>query len=242
MRNAFLVLCVLLIPLQFFCIAEEKKVPAPRTVRELPGNTPYFHPESSLLFPPAAASYRKEAVMDNANPVYGTVIRYRGRNGESADIYLYSPDTKASPIEEKALLKEYRKTRDALLKKAVHTAKKELEDGYGALPQKEEIRVLKEEIRKGSGKFSTLYRCDFACSIGDNKYDSLLILALVKGQSLAGAEGKKNLYKRFMKIRLSRPAEVTSGAEETEKFLQELLKGMQISVKGVPQPDKNKKK
>lgn len=221
MRRVILFLfCSLLLSLS---AENRKEMPeVPRTIRELPGNMSYSVPGLGLKFPPNIAAYKKISVTENANPVYGTVIRYMGSKGESADIYLYSNDTSSSPLQERMLLPEYEKTKEALLKNSVPSKK----SAPAKLPVKEEIKLIKEETIKShpSSRFSMMYRCDFHCFLGENKYESMMLLALVKGEWKKTE--KNSSFHKFIKIRLSRPSEVTSGGVEAEKFLLTLLKNM----------------
>ncbi|MBP5183039.1 MAG: hypothetical protein J6331_08450 [Lentisphaeria bacterium] len=207
--------------------AEKENQRPPRTVRELSKDAPYLFPGAEITFPPVVAGYRKVAVVENANPVYGTVIRYAGTRGESADIYLYSNDTGASLLREKDLPEEYEKTRGMLLKGR--------EKSSPLVPVKEEVKLLREEIRKGSGGNAPLYRCDFRCSLGDERYDSTLILSLLTGGKKPEAE-KEQRFIKFVKIRLSRSSEVVSGKEDAEKFLAELFGILFPGASSTPAP------
>ena len=199
--------------------AEEKKEPAHSVMRELPGNTPYVHPSLEISFPPEIGSYRKTAVVENANPVYGTIVRYTGSRGESADIYLYSNDTGGALLEEKELLPEYEKTKIMLLKGK--------EKSSSLVPVKEEIRLAGEKVLRDWVGSLPAYRCDFQCSLGDERYNSTLILSLLEGPKSAyvreqEAKKKKVLYGKFVKIRISWSSEIASSTADAEEFLKAL--------------------
>ncbi|MBO5760338.1 MAG: hypothetical protein J6S53_02210 [Lentisphaeria bacterium] len=211
----FLLVFSAIAPLFLSFAGEEKSVP--RSFRELPENTSYTHAATALVFPPALASYRKTTVLENANPVYGTVIRYSGSFGESADIYVYSNDTGGTCIEEKSLKEEYEKIKCSLLKSPRVSAEK------GAIPAKEEIKMLKEEKKSSSGKndISDIYSFSFRYFLGGAPYESSLHLFLVKKQEKKSSSGRT--FAKFVKIRLSRPSEVSSGAADANNFLKELM-------------------
>lgn len=200
----------------FLSLSGGENIAVPRTIRELPENTSYIHGASSLRFPPVIASYKKISVTENANPVYGTVIRYSGSYGESADIYIYSDDTSSSPIEEKKLKEEYEKTKSALLKGFSNFS-----GSNHTPPAKEEIKFLKEEKIQSSGITSEIYKSSFQYFLAGSRYDSTLLLFLIKNP--AKKSDRKKTFAKFLKIRLSRPSEVSSGSADEEKFLKELL-------------------
>lgn len=205
---------------------EKKAFSSPRTVREMPGNMPYILPGSNLKFPPQIASYKKVSVTQNANPVYGIIIRYAGSAGESADIYIYSPDTGSSPVRAADLAGEYEKSKKSL-SAPVGAGKN---SSFPPPPAKEELKKIKEKVFSFSGAGNApLYRCDLRCNIGEDRYDTLLILSLLKGAKEEKNAKGEILFRKYIKIRLSRPSGVTSGGEDAEKFLALLLKNLGFS-------------
>ena len=196
---------------------EKKSVPV--TVRELPENTSYTFPVLEITFPPYIAGYKKHSVTENANPVYGTVIRYTGETGEYADIYLYSPDTGNSSLPESALLPEYKKTLKAILTPGKPEKNNKMEEFF---PVKENISGLKEEVRKDTSGKVLLYSSSFRCQIGDSAYDSLLVMGLLPPRGKKTEKGIR--YSKFMKIRLTRPSGVSTGSDSAEKFTSALFR------------------
>ena len=201
----------------------EKTIPV--TIRELPENASYSVPFLKLTFPPVLAGYRKHSVTENANPVYGTVIRYTGETGEYADIYLYTADTGFSPIREESLHNEYEKTVNAILKPSSGNAGKTPEE---FLPVKESISSVKKEILRQSGGKPSLYKCSFHCQIGDSAYESLVIMGLLSPDGEKVTE--KKTYARYFKLRLTRPSGVSSGADGELKFLSALFRELGFSL------------
>lgn len=204
---------------------QEDKKTIPVTVRELPENASYSVPSLKITFPPVLAEYRKHSVTENANPVYGTVIRYTGETGEYADIYLYTADTGFSPIFGESLQNEYEKTVNAIL---TPSAGNSVKSGGEFLPVKESISSVKKEILKQSGGKPPLYKCSFHCQIGDSAYDSLLIMGLLSSDREKIAEKKQ--YARYLKIRLTRPSGVSTGAEGEKRFISALFKELGFSL------------
>ena len=203
----------------------QAKAPVPVTVRQLPENASYSIPALGITFPPVLAGYKKDSVTENANPVYGTVIRYAGETGEYADIYLYTDDTGSSPIREENLVREYEKTVNAILKGSAAGNEKKQEE---FLPVKESISSVKKEILKQSGGRPSLYKCSFHCQIGDSAYESMLVTGLLSSPGETTAE-KKN-YARYFKLRLTRPSGVSTGEADAERFISALFRELGFSL------------
>jgi len=51
---------------------------------------PYLDESTGVEFPAKIGSFVKSQVVKNANPYYGTVVRYGAHDGSCADIYIYS--------------------------------------------------------------------------------------------------------------------------------------------------------
>lgn len=87
-----------------------------KTRQLLPKDAPYTDPATGVVFPAEISSYTKHQVTRNLNPVYGTAIRYFNEIGSCADIYIYSLDTSAAPVNQEQFAEHYKETKEVIMK------------------------------------------------------------------------------------------------------------------------------
>lgn len=154
-----------------------------------------FEDESTgLKFISRISSYNKFAVSCNVNPVYGTIIRYQNEVA-CGDIYIYSLDSKGSPV-----------TPDALQKEFADVVK-----SISSMPQRSSlIKAVTPESSTGIKLPAGVSGQCFRIKTGDGEMKSLLLMFLYKG--------------KVIKIRASFPIADPQEEAEALLFCREILK------------------
>ncbi len=65
-----------------------------------PAMEAFVDKDTLLVFPAQVDTFQKVRVRKNENPVFGTVVRYENESGTCADVYIYSLDTGAKPVQQ----------------------------------------------------------------------------------------------------------------------------------------------
>ncbi len=188
------ILTVLLTGAVSLCIhAQENTQDAPRVVYR-PSEEAFKDESTALIFNSRIGGYNKFAVSNNINPVYGTTIRYQNEVA-CGDIYIYSLDTKGSPVTPEAAEKEFK-----AVKESIRTMPERCSLVKSVLLKKD----FGLELPAGA------YGQRFLIQSGDGEIKSLLILFLYKG--------------KIIKIRASCPADDQQEIQEAVLFCKEILK------------------
>lgn len=188
--------------------------------KELPLDTPYSDDNTGVVFPAKLGKFSKTEIRINANPVVGTLIRYRGsRIGCSAAIYIYALDEKPAVIAPEEFRKHFEKAGQAVLN--LKSASRRIEEAE-ALRQWENTdknNPVRREL------FSL--RTD-----GEETYHSELLMLLCGD--------------RVVKLRITVPASQKDAVRESDEFIGGFLKlffpGKQLQFKERPLSQTNEPK
>ncbi len=132
-----------------------------------PAMEAFVDKDTMLVFPALVDTFQKVRVRKNENPVFGTVVRYENETGTCADVYIYSLDTGAKPVQRDMFEKHCRETDRDILKMTEQNPKITL------------VTHLDAPDRKApEGGYETQYRI----LNGSTKMDSILYLALYHGK------------------------------------------------------------
>jgi hypothetical protein len=131
-----------------------------------PAMEAFVDKDTLLVFPAQVDTFQKVRVRKNENPVFGTVVRYENELGSCADVYIYSLDTGAKPVQQDMYEKHCQETDQGILTLSAQNPKISVEHisvpGRNAPP----------------GGFEAFYRI----RNGSTQMDSVLYLALYKGK------------------------------------------------------------
>ena len=139
MRSIFFscMMLALILPFRAFSETEESS-----GVTNLPKSTPYSDETTGIVFPAKIGLFTKISVHKNNNPFFGTLIRYSGTFGTSADIYIYSLSATPAEIPLKSALEHYEEVKKSILglaSKATGLDQITLEEEYTLQTGKQEV-------------------------------------------------------------------------------------------------------
>ncbi|MBR4717752.1 MAG: hypothetical protein IKP09_06810 [Lentisphaeria bacterium] len=131
-----------------------------------PAMEAFVDKDTLLVFPAQIDTFQKVRVRKNENPVFGTVVRYENELGSCADVYIYSLDTAAKPVQQDAYEKHCLETDQGIL-------------NLSAQNPKIKVEHIEAPGRKApEGGYEMFYRIQN----GSTRMDSVLFLALYKGK------------------------------------------------------------
>lgn len=84
-------------------------------VTNLPKSIPYSDETTGIVFPAKIGPFTKIAVRKNNNPFFGTIIRYAGSFGTSADIYIYSLSATPAEFSLRSALEHYEQVKNSIM-------------------------------------------------------------------------------------------------------------------------------
>ena len=131
-----------------------------------PAMEAFVDKDTLLVFPAQVDTFQKVRVRKNENPVFGTVVRYENETGSCADVYIYSLDTGAKPVQQDMYEKHCAETDQGILDLSAQNPKISVE--HISLPGR----------NVPSSGFEAFYRI----KNGSTQMDSVLYLALYKGK------------------------------------------------------------
>jgi len=88
-----------------------------------PAMESFVDKDTLLVFPAQIDSFQKVRVRKNENPVFGTVVRYENEAGTCADVYIYSLDTGAKPVQQDMYEKHCEETDQGILNMSAQNPK-----------------------------------------------------------------------------------------------------------------------
>ena len=154
-----------------------------------PAMEAFVDKDTLLVFPAQIDTFQKVRVRKNENPVFGTVVRYENELGSCADVYIYSLDTAAKPVQQDAYEKHCLETDQGIL-------------NLSAQNPKIKVEHLEAPGRKApEGGYEMFYRIQN----GSTQMDSVLYLALYKG--------------KLVKVRISYSPEDTEEPVHADLFI-----------------------
>lgn len=132
-----------------------------------PAMEAFIDKDTLLVFPAQVETFQKVRVRKNENPVFGTVVRYENELGTCADVYIYSLDTGAKPVQQDMYEKHCRETELDILKMPDQN------------PKITSVAHAETPGRKAPGNgYEALFRIQY----GTSQLDSILYLALYEGK------------------------------------------------------------
>ncbi len=131
-----------------------------------PAMEAFVDKDTLLVFPAQVDTFQKVRVRKNENPVFGTVVRYENETGSCADVYIYSLDTGAKPVQQDMYEKHCQETDQGILNLSAQNSKISVE--HISAPGRNEP----------PDGFEAFYRI----RNGSTQMDSVLYLALYKGK------------------------------------------------------------
>lgn len=161
-----------------------------------PKSEPYVDDATGVEFPVKVAGLVKTQVVRNANPYYGTVVRYASADGSCADVYIYSlgqtPDGDALKAHFQGVMKVIAK----------------LPAGNG--PVRSLSMKGEKEVKLGSGGSIPGWKAAFSFEASEGSvFDSELLLFAFKD--------------KVVKIRVSHPAGTNVAAGPFEREIAKLF-------------------
>lgn len=123
--------------------------------------------DTLLVFPAQIDTFQKVRVRKNENPVFGTVVRYENEDGTCADVYIYSLDTGAKPVQRDLYEKHCRETDQGILEMPAQN------------PKITSVTHIEAPGRKAPGDG---YESHYRIRNGATEMDSVLYLALYRGK------------------------------------------------------------
>ena len=131
-----------------------------------PAMEAFVDKDTMLVFPAQVDTFQKVRVRKNENPVFGTVVRYENEAGTCADVYIYSLDTGAKPVQQDMFEKHCGET------------------DRGILNMNEQNPKIKVEHVEAPGRKAPEggYEAQYRIVNGATQMDSVLYLALYRGK------------------------------------------------------------
>jgi hypothetical protein len=155
-----------------------------------PAMEAFVDKDTLLVFPAQVETFQKVRVRKNENPVFGTVVRYENESGTCADVYIYSLDTGAKPVQQDMFEKHCRETDEGILKMPEQN------------PKITSVVQAETPGRKApEGGFEAQYRIQN----GSVQMDSVLYLALYRG--------------KLVKVRISYSPEDSEESAQAYRFI-----------------------
>lgn len=155
-----------------------------------PAMEAFVDKDTLLVFPAQVETFQKVRVRKNENPVFGTVVRYENELGTCADVYIYSLDTGAKPVQREMFEKHCRETEQDILKMPERN------------PKITSVSHAETPGRKAPGNgYEALFRIQY----GAAQMDSILYLALYEG--------------KLVKVRISYSPEDADESDQSFRFV-----------------------
>ena len=132
-----------------------------------PAMESFVDKDTLLVFPAQVDTFQKVRVRKNENPVFGTVVRYENEAGTCADVYIYSLDTGAKPVQQDMYEKHCGETDEGILNMSAQNPK-----------ITSVVHVEAPERKAPAGGYEKQYRIQN----GATQMDSILYLALYHGK------------------------------------------------------------
>ena len=148
------------------CLCGMLAAAATQGIFRRPAMEAFVDKDTLLVFPAQVDTFQKVRVRKNENPVFGTVVRYENEAGSCADIYIYSLDTGAKPVQRDMFEKHCQETDQGILKLSAQNPKISVE------------HISAPGRNAPTGGFEVFYRIQN----GSTQMDSVLYLALYKGK------------------------------------------------------------
>jgi len=131
-----------------------------------PAMEAFVDKDTLLVFPAQVDTFQKVRVRKNENPVFGTVVRYENEVGSCADVYIYSLDTGAKPVQRDMFEKHCQETDQGILNLSEQN------------PKINAVHLDVSGRKAPEGAYEAFYRI----RNGSTQMDSVLYLALYKGK------------------------------------------------------------
>ena len=132
-----------------------------------PAMESFVDKDTLLVFPAQVDTFQKVRVRKNENPVFGTVVRYENEAGTCADVYIYSLDTGAKPVQKDMYAKHCEETDQGILKMSAQNPK---------------ITSVVHMEAPGRKAPENGYEMQYRIQNGATLMDSVLYLALYRGK------------------------------------------------------------
>ena len=132
-----------------------------------PAMEAFVDKDTMLVFPAQVDTFQKVRVRKNENPVFGTVVRYENEAGTCADVYIYSLDTGAKPVQPDSFEAHCRETDEGILKMPEQNPK---------IVSVARVEVPGRKATEGG------YEAHYRILSGATPMDSVLFLALYHGK------------------------------------------------------------
>ena len=132
-----------------------------------PAMEAFVDKDTLLVFPAQVDTFLKVRVRKNENPVFGTVVRYENEVGSCADVYIYSLDTGAKPVQQDMFEAHCRETDEGILKMPEQNPK---------IVSVTHVEVSGRKAPEGG------YESHYRILSGATPMDSVLYLALYHGK------------------------------------------------------------
>ena len=165
--------------------------------------------DTLLVFPAQVDTFQKVRVRKNENPVFGTVVRYENEVGTCADVYIYSLDTGAKPVQRDAYESHCAETDQGILKMSAQNSK-----------ITSVVHVEAPGRKTPEGGYEKHYRIQN----GATQLDSVLYLALYHG--------------KLIKVRISYSPEDTDELVQACRFI-DAVAAMLNKEKAESKPQQN---
>ena len=127
----------------------------------------FVEKDTMLEFHAQIGTFQKVRVRKNENPVFGTVVRYENEAGTCADVYIYSLDTGAKPVQKDMYAKHCEETDQGILKMSAQNPK---------------ITSVVHMEAPGRKAPDNGYEMQYRIQNGATLMDSVLYLALYRGK------------------------------------------------------------
>lgn len=203
--------CLLLASALPLCVFSETE--ATSGVTNLSKSIPYSDETTGVVFPAKIGPFVKIEVRKNNNPFFGTLVRYSGSFGTSADIYIYSLTATPAEVSLKSALEHYGQVKDGIMALATKA------------PGMEQI-TLEEEYSLLSGKQEAGRRAVFHFDMDGEGFTSELVI-FPYGD-------------RIVKFRITSPTDSTAAGKAAAEFLRTLtdsfFKGNPVQFVPMPRP------
>ncbi len=205
-------LCLLFALAVPFCAFSQTAEPS--GVTNLPKSIPYSDETTGVVFPAKIGLFMKIEVRKNNNPFFGTIIRYAGTFGTSADIYIYSLSATPAEVSLKSALEHYEQVKNSIL-------------GLSTRAAGLEQVSLEEEYSLQSGKQEVGRRAVFRFEMDGENFTSELVI-FPYGD-------------RVIKFRITSPTESTAARKAAGEFLRTVCDSFfkENAVRFVPLPRPN---
>ena len=149
----------------FLCLCGVMSAEAQDIFRR-PAMESFVEKDTLLVFPAQVDTFPKVRVRKNENPVFGTVVRYENELGSCADVYIYSLDTGAKPVQQDMFEKHCQETDQGILNLSAQN------------PKISAVHLDVSGRKAPEGGYEAFYRI----RNGSTQMDSVLYLALYKGK------------------------------------------------------------